>query len=566
MPNRRRPNWTPPAGESVPPPPTKDEEELSPVDTTPIPEAPFPTKLVLKIIATQILAIAPPIMFGAITPYIYGFLVGDLQTAGTVSSVATGISMILQMLFTPIAAQIMDLYGRKKLAIFTTAKSLVLIIPLLIAGIIINSGKVPDGADATDAKIGAYLDGSNKRFVQFLFGAYWLLSLFSSATSTSQSIVAIGDVCQTQKARVAGIGMYAGFANLLAAFAVTGAQLSLMLCSIIALVVAAISVAFSLFLMPETINITGSSEAQQPMKETVAVAIPEGTSMSNRALSSAERRSFYPSQRRARGGEEASSLVAPNSSTPSYTINSSSLQAPQSAPEYNTNRRIAVCANPFAGFTLLKKSRSSHIALWVLFSFLMAEISASDTLVYYLSLKLDFGPSDISYIQIESAVLAVFFCGIAGPFVARYVSCAHLSMMCSVAVVAALLVLAMANTKILIYAAFVPCISITSIQTPSLAAIITKNAITPEDVSLSMSTVMAVVAVLQAGASFLAALVFRALPQDKLYITFIISATFAIPMFFLSIYLGHVIKKEKEEESASDKLAAEEKGIAPLLH
>eukprot|EP00744_Colponema_vietnamica_P009974 GILI01014136.1.p1 GENE.GILI01014136.1~~GILI01014136.1.p1 ORF type:complete len:151 (+),score=27.32 GILI01014136.1:64-453(+) len=124
----------------------------------------------------------------------------------------------------------------------------------------------------------------------------------------------------------------------------------------------------------------------------------------------------------------------------------------------------------------------------------------------------------------------------------------------------------MANSKVLVYAVYAPCIGITSIMNPSLAAIITKNAKTPEDVSLSMSTVMAVVAVLQAAASFLAALIFRALPEDKLYITFIISATFAVPMFILSLYLRHVIKREEEEEYASDKLSAEEKGIAPLLH
>ena len=163
---------------------------------------PFPLKAVLSIIASQLLGMAPTVVFAAMAPYIYGILVGDLQTAGTVSSVAAGVSMMLQVLVTPVLAQVMDLYGRKKLAVFSCVRSLMVCLPLLVAGIVIHEGQkdsteTPDDESDVKARLGGYLPAKTKTFVHAMFVVYWALSLVASATNSSHALVAIADVCKS---------------------------------------------------------------------------------------------------------------------------------------------------------------------------------------------------------------------------------------------------------------------------------------------------------------------------------------------------------------------------------
>ena len=237
--------------------------------------------------------------------------------------------------------------------------------------------------------------------------------------------------------------------------------------------------------------------------------------------------------------------------------------APSSCPQQtapinaNNDRRVRILVSPFKGFAMMRQSRSAMVALAVLFTCLMAEISASDTLVFYLSITLNFGPDEVSYLQIEKAALSLVICAVIGPVLTRYMSCARQCMLCAVFIAAALVVLASANSKMLIFAAYVPCISMGSIMIPSVAAVITKGASTPEEVSLSMGTVMSLVALLQAGGSFFAALVFKTLSKDTLWITFVISAAFTVPMFILSIYLEIVCLREAAAEAAAKAAAAE---------
>ena len=460
--------------------------------------------------------------FGGLTPTLLTILVGGEQEAGTLSSCCAGGGALIALFATPIMSQLMDMYGRRVFAIVTALKSLAVALPMVAAGIIVHQN---DGG-----MYGEVLTGGSLTAFKACVGLWFIATFFKTSTFSSQGVVAVGDLFNNAHHRAIGIGVYqacmtaGSFATLL------GASLPLLSGSIAIVSIAVLGVIYNALFFPETC---------------VPAASEDRSALLPRQSSSTTRRCFYAEVEGDVQKQQTKTLEGPPQ------------QVTDGAGTSYKPRRIQVCVSPIRGLKIVREDPPAFVALLIICCFVFSEITAGDVLGFYLSKRLEFGPKDLSIMNIEVTIIQIVSSMLLVPVIGRFFTCSTLATFSSLLIAGSLVLIAIANAKFVVFIAMAPC-ALAIIAMPALVAVITRKAVTPEQVSLVMNSVMAINFALSAGGGVGGGILFSLLPPTVLFLTFIIAAAFTIPMFGMSVYLRVLLRREEVEECRSPSVAGAE--------
>ena len=221
--------------------------------------------------------------------------------------------------------------------------------------------------------------------------------------------------------------------------------------------------------------------------------------------------------------------------------------------------RLQLCVSPARGLSEIRKDKPAFVALLVICTYVFSEITAGDVMSFYLVKRLKFAPKDLSYTSMESTAIQVVACSVVVPIIGRFCSCPTVSIVGSIFVATSLALIAMAKEPLLVFIAMGPS-ALSIICMPALVAVITRKAVSSEQVSLVVNTVMVLSFALSAFAGVGGGILFGLLPESLLFLTFIFSGAFALPMFVLSIYLRVLLLREEKKMLTTSRCPEGEEG------
>ena len=444
-------------------------------------------------------------------------MIGDVQHAGTLSSCCSGGAAVIALFATPIMSQLMDMYGRRVFAIVSSVKSVAIAAPMVVGGVIVHQN---DGG-----RYGEDLTGNPLTAFKVCVGVWFFFTLAKASTYSSQGYVAIGDIFDNAHHRAVAVGVYtlstpvAGFATYI------GSYLPLMTTCIVAASIAVLGVLYNLLFFPETCDLSAYSPE--------AITTPL-TNQAEAPISS--RRCFYPEL-------EGSDRVVTAFPAPSRLS------------------RLQLCVSPARGINMIRKDTSAFVATLIACAYFFSAVISGNTMNFYLAKRLHFAPNELSFVGTVSIVTQIVTYILVNPIVGRYLSCPTTSIIGSIFVACSLVLIGVAQSPLLVYFG-VAIGGLGCICFPALVAVIIRKVVAPEQVSLVVNTIMALNFAISALGDVIGGTLFSLLPESLLFLTFLISGAFAIPMFVLSIYLRMLLLQEERERLATSCPRGEEGTVA----
>lgn len=427
--------------------------------------------------------------FQGLTPVLLTILIEDQQHAGTLSSCTAGLGAFIALFATPIMTQLMDMYGRRVFAIVSSLKSVAIATPMVAAGIIAYQN---DGG-----KYGEKLTGGALSSFKACVVVWFIAVFFKSATFSSQGVVVIGDLFRSAHHRSIGIGVYQASRTAAVMASLIGSHLPLMTACIAILTLAVVGVIYNFLFFPDTMHLLKKAEIAEDRASMV---------------------------RREEGASGTTQVDA--------------------AP---TPRQIDFFVSPIRGLRAIVHDRPALVALVIMYCFVFSEIMAGDVMGFYLAKKLKFRPTDLSSVAIEMTSIQVFTSIALVPFAGRFFACHTLATASSIMIAASLVLIAIAEAKFVVFIAMAPC-ALAIIALPSLVAVVTRKAVSPEQVAQVMNSVMALNFALSGAGGVIGGVLFALLTTPLLFLTFIFAASVTIPMFGLSIYLRVLLRREAKRD------------------